>query len=47
MSSPYPLMMCFCLRRLCVLAYSTVKIDFFTKARSSPFSMHLGSTKMY
>ncbi|KAA0026228.1 ty3-gypsy retrotransposon protein [Cucumis melo var. makuwa] len=34
-------------RRLCVPAYSAVKTELLTEAHSSPFSMHLDSTKMY
>ncbi|KAA0051425.1 pol protein [Cucumis melo var. makuwa] len=34
-------------RRLCVPSDSAVKIELLSEAHSSPFSMHLGSTKMY
>ncbi|KAL0537325.1 hypothetical protein IC582_026302 [Cucumis melo] len=33
--------------RLCVPEDSAVKIELLTEAHSSPFTMHLGSTKMY
>ncbi|KAA0036120.1 ty3-gypsy retrotransposon protein [Cucumis melo var. makuwa] len=33
--------------RLCVLEDIAVKIELLTEAHSSPFTMHLGSTKMY
>ena len=33
-------------RRLCVLANNAVKTELLTEAHSSPFSMHLRSTKM-
>ena len=34
-------------RRLCVPSDSAVKTELLSEAHSSPFSMHLGSTKMY
>ena len=34
-------------RRLCVPEDSAVKAELLTEAHSSPFTMHLGCTKMY